>query len=139
MHTITITISEPVWQAIASRGKFGETEDDVLRRVFSLPPNSDLNEGQESRQMRPGITPRVARRRSFATNRMSCYLSDNQLHISFAAGAAKSWALPAKADKAALRTMREKAITFARENGATEGQVAAVKKSLTEAGYHLTR
>jgi hypothetical protein len=26
--------SEEVWQAIAERGKFHETEDDVLRRIF---------------------------------------------------------------------------------------------------------
>lgn len=35
MHNINVTA--PVWQAIASRGKFGETEGDVLRRVFGLP------------------------------------------------------------------------------------------------------
>jgi len=33
----TIEISDEVWQAIADRGKFGETEEDVLRRVFRLP------------------------------------------------------------------------------------------------------
>ena len=37
---INISVSEPVWQALASRGKFGETEDDVLRRAFNLPANS---------------------------------------------------------------------------------------------------
>ena len=32
-----IKLSEEVWQKIAERGQFGETEDDVLRRVFDLP------------------------------------------------------------------------------------------------------
>lgn len=32
----TIRISEEVWNAIAERGKFGESEDDVLRRVFNI-------------------------------------------------------------------------------------------------------
>jgi len=34
-----ILVSDAVWEAIASREKFGETEDDVLRREFKLPPN----------------------------------------------------------------------------------------------------
>ena len=34
---ISIQISQPVWDAIAARGKFGETPDDVLRRQFVLP------------------------------------------------------------------------------------------------------
>jgi len=34
----TVRISDEVWAKIAERGKFGETEDDVLRRVFKLPP-----------------------------------------------------------------------------------------------------
>ena len=36
----TIEVSDPVWQEIATRGKFGETEDDVLRRVFEIRPGS---------------------------------------------------------------------------------------------------
>ena len=35
---MTIEISQPVWDAIATRGKFGESVDDVLRREFDLPP-----------------------------------------------------------------------------------------------------
>ena len=35
----TIKVSDEVWEAIAERGKFGETEDDVLRRAFNLPPS----------------------------------------------------------------------------------------------------
>lgn len=34
---ISILISQPVWDAVAARGKFGETPDDVLRRQFGLP------------------------------------------------------------------------------------------------------
>ncbi len=32
-----ISISEEVWNEIAKRGNFGETEDTVLRRIFELP------------------------------------------------------------------------------------------------------
>lgn len=139
MHTITI--SEPVWQAIASRGKFGETEDDVLRRVFNLPVNSELTGDLKAKQLSNATTrQRVSGpRRSRATDRMSAYLSDTHLHVSFASGPSSSWQLPSNSDKAALRAMRDKAIAFAKKNTATIGQVNAVKKALTDAGYHLTK
>ena len=139
MHNIIVT--EPVWQAIASRGKFGETEDDVLRRVFGLPAASGTNEVHETKQGSGASTMRRASgpRRSLATDRMSSYLSNNQLHVSFVSGPSTSWKLPSKTDKASLREVREKAITFAKKHGATLGQVNAVKKALTDAGYHLTK
>ena len=37
--------------AIAGRGKFGETEDDVLRRVFGLPPLSGSNSAAAAAQL----------------------------------------------------------------------------------------
>lgn len=36
----SIQVSGAVWAEIAKRGNFGETEDDVLRRVFGLAPES---------------------------------------------------------------------------------------------------
>lgn len=139
MHTITIT--EPVWQAIASRGKFGETEDDVLRRVFGLPAVSSSIQVHETKQESGTSTTRRASgpRRSLATDRMSSYLSANQLHVSFVSGPSSSWTLPSRTDKASLRTVREKAIAFAKKHGATLGQENAVKKTLTDAGFHLTK
>lgn len=139
MHTIKI--SEPVWQAIANRGKFGETEDDVLRRVFRLPASSNPTESQDAKQLATATTRQSISgpRRSRATDRMSAYLSGTQLHVSFASGPSSSWPLPLNTDKAALRTMRDKAIAFATKNAATIGQLNAVKKALTDAGYHLTK
>ena len=139
MHTITI--SEPVWQAIASRGKFGETEDDVLRRVFNLAANTDTTGGNEVKQLSNATTRQRSSgpRHSRATDRMSSYISGTNLQVSFASGTSSSWPLPSKTDKAALRAMRDKAIAFATKNKATIGQVNAVKKALTDAGYHLTK
>jgi len=137
----TIEISDEVWQAIAAQGKFGETEDDVLRHVFNLPTRTEQawtpskGNGEHPRTRRPSAVPR----RSFATQRMSSYINNGQLHVSFAGGASRSWSLPAGNDKAALLSMRAKAVSFAKENGATLGQVNAVKKTLTDEGYHLTR
>ena len=133
----SIQVSEPVWKAIAEKGKFGESEDDVLRRVFHLPPNA--NGSTPSGAAQRGRATASGPRRSLATQRMSSYINNGQLHIAFQGGASHSWTLPPKNDKAALGSMREKAVSFARENGATIGQINAVKKTLTDDGYHLTR
>lgn len=136
-----IEISEDVWQAIAKHGKFGETEEDVLRRVFNLPsqdggpPDSETAPRAGCRARRTSGKPRRTR----ATQRMSSYVGNGQLHVSFAGGASRSWSLPARSDKTAIRSVRDKAVSFARENGATIGQQNAVKKALTEDGYHLTK
>ena len=39
----------------------------------------------------------------------------------------------------AIRKVRTDAVDFAKDNGASDGQIAAVKKTLTDAGYHLTK
>jgi hypothetical protein len=133
----SVSISQPVWDAIASRGKFGETEDDVLRRVFGLPPRS----APESAPVPPSRPTRQAtgRRQSFATDKLSSYISGNELRVSFASGASQSWKLPPKNDKTTLRLVREQATGFAEKHGATLGQVNAVRKTLTDSGYHLNK
>lgn len=130
----TISISVPVWEAIASRGKFGESEDDVLRRVFGLPALSS-----KSSAIAPATRQSNGTRRSFATDKLSSYISGNELRVAFASGPSKSWKLPPKSDKAALRTLRDAATTFAKSHGATLGQINAVKKTLTDSGYHLLK
>ena len=55
----TVRISDEVWEEIAKRGKFGETEDDVLRRVFGINKREPTNR----------VTGRT--RRQFATVRMT--------------------------------------------------------------------
>lgn len=136
----SISISEPVWQAIASRGKFGETEDDVLRRVFGLPALSG-NSYTPAPPVRssPATRSSAVRRSSFATDKLSSYISGNELRVAFASGPSESWKLPQKSDKAALRTVRDQATAFAEKHGATLGQVNAVKKALTDSGYHLLK
>lgn len=131
----TIKVSEDVWQAIAGRGKFGETEDDVLRRVFELPPDSGNNGDYTAKDI---PTPRHPRK-SYAKQRMSSYIKSNHLHVSFQDGSSDSWELPDRDDKSGIRSVRDKAVLFAKENDATIGQVNAVKKALTDAGYHLTK
>jgi negative regulator of replication initiation len=131
----TIRVSEEVWQAIASHGKFGETEDDVLRRILKLPPQSTIDDSTKPSQIGRGRTPR----RSFATQRMSANISNNQLQITFQDGTSRSWPLPDRSDKAEIKAVRDKAVAFAREHGGTIGQINAVKKTLTDNEYWTTK
>lgn len=134
-----IRISEEVWQAIAKEGKFGETEEDVLRRVFKLPAISTRDDHDQANLDR-GRRLRVSgRRRSFATKRMTSFINKNQLYIEFQDGTSSSWILPDRGDKAGIRALLDKAIEFARKNGASLGQINAVRKTLTSEGYHLTK
>jgi hypothetical protein len=129
----TIRISEDVWQAIADRGKFGETEDDVLRRVFEL--------DETTVKTRPVGSGRIGRgNRRFAAKRMSRWVRDGQFVIEFEDGARQQWLLPQKDDKDGIRRVRDAAVQWALEQGASDpGQKNDVVKGLTEAGYHVSR
>lgn len=131
----TIKVSEDVWQVIATHGKFGETEDDVLRRILKLPPQSTTDDLTKPAEITSGRIPRG----SFATQRMSSNISNNQLQITFQDGTSRSWTLPTRSDKAGIKAVSDKAVAFAKENGATIGQINAVKKALTDNGYHLIK
>ncbi len=135
----TIRVSEEVWQAIATQGKFGETEEDVLRRVFKLPENSAHDGVQPTTGLgkQRSHSASSSPRRVIAERRMRSFLRANQLHVSFYDGPSQSWMLPQRSDKLGIRSVREKAVAVARGNGATEGQVNAVRKALTDGGYHL--
>jgi hypothetical protein len=126
----TIKVSQAVWDAIAARGKFGETENDVLARVFGINPEP---------------TPKIQtsktsyKRSTFATRKMSSYVRENKLYVQFHDGPSNSWQLPARENKTEIRKIRDEAVAFARQNGAAFGQEQAVKKALTDAGYWLTK
>lgn len=127
----TIRISEEVWQAIAGRGKFGETENDVLERIFEIQKEEPM---QIQRR-----TDHVAKRNQFATIRMHAEVRSNFLHVSFEHGRSNTWALPDASDKSGIRRVRDAAVEFAKENGASFGQQQAVKKALTNAEFWLAK
>ena len=130
----TVRVSEEVWREIANRGKFGESVDDVLRRVFGLDPDSDL-QNEEGRIS----SPRARRRTNKSTNRMSSPVENGQLVVDFASGHRREFKLPSRSDKAGIRRVRDEACEFAKEHDATLGQVNAVKKALTDARYYVSR
>lgn len=127
-----IDVSDDVWTEIARRGKFGETEDDVLRREFGLPPRD---------APRAKIGTRIGRGSTrYATKRMSARIQQGQLIVEFEDSARQSWLLPERTDKEAIGQLRKAAVEFALANGASDpGQTNAVRKALTDNGYHITR
>lgn len=124
----TIRISDEVWDHIAQHGKFGETADDVLRRMFGL--NKSVS-----------IVPKkdYAKLPSQARYRMRASVSNGLLKIEFETGAHKSWSLPSQSEKSAIRKITHEAMEYAEENGASLGQINAVRKALTDAGYRITQ
>jgi hypothetical protein len=122
-----IKISEAVWDAIAAKGHFGETEDDVLRRVLGVNANSEGPSGRsyEWKERR-------------ATDMLRQRVDGKRLFLEFASGAKREWTLPARDDKASIRRLRDDAVDWAKRNGATEGQQAAVMRALTHNGFHVS-
>jgi hypothetical protein len=127
-----IKVSDEVWQAIAGHGKFGETEDDVLRRLLGL-------ENSEARKStRQGQIGRGSKR--FAQIRMSARVQDGYLVVEFETGKRRQWNLPKFDDKEDIRRVRYEAVNWALDNGASNpGQKNHVLKALTDAGYYVSR
>ena len=130
----TIRISDEVWQEIAKRGKFGETEDDVLRMVFQIKANGP-DQGQSMRRPQGHFSKDKMHAKVYQEADGSC------LKISFRTSGMKAeFELPGdKSDKRAIRIVLESALEFGEANGASKGQLFAIRKALTEAGYHLTK
>ena len=126
----TIKISEEVWQAIAAKGKFGETENDVLERVFNI--QREPKKSQFTQKVSP-------RRNKYADKRMSADIHGKILTVSFQDGALNQWTLPDPSNKNEIRRIRDEAVAFASQHDASYGQEQAVKKALTNEGYWLTK
>jgi negative regulator of replication initiation len=129
-----IRISEDVWAAIAAQGKFGETEDDVLRRVLKISPNNFQSKGTSANaQKQYGWKERRA------TDRMTQTVKGNKLILEFDSGARFEKVLPAKENRPAIRKIRDEAVEFVRSNGGTDGQEKAAIRALTSRGYHISK
>jgi negative regulator of replication initiation len=131
----TIRISEEVWTAIADQGKFGEIEDDVLRRVFKISPNNSRSNGSPPNELDKQRGWKERR----ATDRMTQTVKGNKLILQFDSGARFERALPAKENRPAIRKVRDEAVEFVRSNGGTDGQEKAAIRALTSRGYHIAK
>jgi hypothetical protein len=134
MNTVqTIKIGERVWNAIKTEGKFGETADDVLRRLLKL---DDSDEARAQGSADEGERRWKERR---AKVRMTQKIENGELVLRFDSGQTGRWKLPAnKDDHAENRRVRDMAVAFVQKNGGTIGQEHAAMRALTHRGYHVT-
>lgn len=121
-----------IWDVIAAHVEFGREGDDVGRMVFKL----RLRHAPTTLPVRPGRRGRGNHR--LAVIAMHPRVEGGELTVEFENDASKNWALPDRSDKQAIKRVRDAAVAWAKEQGATDpGQTNAVKKALTAAGYYL--
>ena len=116
---MTIRISQDVYDAIAARGAFGETPDDVLRRALGLPPRPSRTKRGSVRltnldDIPIGVAIVVGRK-------------PRRLVVKLAGAPTAMWTL-AEHDSDALAEVREQAVAFARGHragGDVEAQIDA--------------
>jgi hypothetical protein len=121
------TIDDDVWEFIAQKyGRFGDTWCDALRRGLGIPISQDA-------EAKPDRRNRIAERR------LSREIADKKIAFRFDIDPWRIWKLPAnKGDKQEVRRIRDEALAFGRANGATPGQLNAIGKMFSDAGYYLT-
>ena len=129
-----IRISEEVWAAIAAQGKFGETEDDVLHRIFKISPNNSESNGLSANSHK-----QYGWKERRATDRMTQTVKNNKLILEFDSGARFEKTLPPKENRSAIRKLRDEAVEFVHAHGGTEGQEKAAIRALTSRGYHIAK
>ena len=126
------TIAEFLQGISGGGGTEGESPVVSERSQGNLPPKHMREQSGSGK---------VRRRKS--TKRMSARVEDlglgEHLLVKFADGESKQWKLPERSDTEAIRRVRDAAVDFAGAHGATEGQIAAVKKALNHVGYYVSR
>src|SRR3954469_5986104 len=85
----TVQISDAVYAHIAEHGRFGETVDDVLRRLFDL----GAADGAD-RSGRDISSPSHSRRPRQATIPMSARVEEGELIVEFRGGSRHTWNVP---------------------------------------------
>lgn len=143
--TISITVSQEVAGAIRDLAHPGEVPDDTLRRILGLSLTSPEDvtllwaAGSRGAKRRPAPRGNGVSARRLADRKMSAKLASGRLHLTFQGGDSRSWTLPPKGSYEGIRSLLTSAQTFASSQGATVGQLNAVRKTLTDSGSHLTK
>ncbi len=128
-------IDDDVWTHVAERyGKFGDKWCDALRRGLGLSAPKKAPAKARSAEPERGGRSRIAE------TRLERKTTDKEIAFRFGDGAWKSWKLPTdKENTQEVRRIREEALEFGRANGATDGQLNAIGKAFSDAGYYLNR
>jgi hypothetical protein len=156
-----VTLDDDLYQAIVKEGRFGETNINApLRRKYKLPPlgpsRASVSTAPPGGAMPPDAPPpcagRPSVRRRLSTRTMRAYVEDDLLdggeclHVSFETlpgqsgeWIGKSFHLPTDRAHPDVRVAYDAAITYAKEQEASLGQLHAVTKALSQAGYYLRK
>ena len=77
---------------------------------------------------------------SRASQKMECACSQWDAHgLEFEDGGRENWTLPPRTDIAGIKRLTREAMEFAEQHKASEGQLHAVRKALTDAEYWVTK
>ena len=128
-------IDDDVWEHVAQKyGKFGDRWCDALRRGLGIPiPRKTSAKARNAGAKRDG-------RNRIAKIRLDRKTMDKEIAFRFGNGPWKTWKLPIdKENTQEVRRIRGEALDFGRANGATDGQLNAIGKAFSDAGYYLNR
>jgi hypothetical protein len=115
-------------------GKFGDRWCDALRRGLGVPMPK-----KTSAKVRNAGLEQHGRNR-LAEVRLDRKTTDREIAFRFGDGPWKTLKLPSdKKNTQEVRRVREEALDFGRANGATDGQLNAIGKAFSDAGYYLNR
>jgi len=128
-------IDDDVWEHVAQKyGKFGDRWCDALRRGLGIP----IPRKTSAKARNPGSEG--GGRNRFAEIRLDRKTTGEEIAFRFGDGLWKTWKLPIdKGNTQEVRRIREEALDFGRANGATNGQLNAIGKAFSDAGYYLNR
>lgn len=114
-------------KTIRENGQLSHRSCNAIKNATIPPDAAAQNAGSK-----PGRQNRIAERR------LSRQITDKEVSFRFDNDTWKTWKLPAnKEDKQEVRRIREEALDFGRANGATPGQLNAIGKMFSDAGYYL--
>jgi len=125
-----IQVSDELWNEIAKL-----IAADILKQAARpLDSAEELGSGHL-----PSYTPRhFTRGPRLAESQQNIRIINDKLEVAYPEdGIMQAWDLPSKSDRDAIREVRDKALEFAERHGASNGQLKAIMKALTENGYYL--
>ncbi len=116
-------------KTVQENGQLSHRSCNAIKNATIFPDASEREAGSK-----PGRQNRIAERR------LGWQITGREVSFRFSDDPWESWELPAnKEDKQEVRRIRQEALDFGRANGATPGQLSAIEKVFSDAGYYLTR
>ncbi len=114
-----------------------DSTPDPVVKAKAQPKSEPVTDTQEGEKAELEIAP-IKKIMRLSTTPMTPKVEDSKLTINFKElDVTEVFDLPATDDKEKLGVVRKKAMAFAKENGATKGQLCNISKTLNIAGYYM--